>query len=276
MTKNNTAGCISTSQPAWQYSKGQHVVAVWIKTSPDVRRHILAKHNTIGLMVANRQSKKWTTMHSPKIKAIIDVDNNSIEEILVATASNSGANIQTLKAKVSHIVSDFNEVIKLTYMQQKNFTISSKLKKDDTTNCDIPDGFGSTYIIRLPAAIPIVAEHGIKQVRISNSNCLNIMERYHPAVSVWAATIKFQMPGKNSFSKVKMTIPAYAPANNKSIPLASSVSVALNIITSDNEEDEPFLEALQICLYNLRANNKKEYYIANLDEDPNDILIKQQ
>eukprot|EP00957_Ditylum_brightwellii_P125693 9581023-Ditylum_brightwellii.AAC.1 len=208
-------------------------------------------------MVANRQSKKWTIMYSPKIKSIIDVDNDSIEEILVATASDSCANIQPLKAKVSHIVSDFNEVVKFTFTQQKNFTIDSKLKKDDITNCDIPDGSSSTYIIRLPVTITIVTEHGIKQGRISNLDCLNTMESYHPAVGAWATAIKFQMTGKNSFSKVKMTNPAYTPTNDKSIPLAKSAGVVLDIITSSNEEDEPFLEALQICLDNLRANNKK-------------------
>eukprot|EP00957_Ditylum_brightwellii_P147479 11229791-Ditylum_brightwellii.AAC.1 len=60
-------------------------------------------------MVASRKSKKWTIMYSPKIKAIVDMDNNAVKEILVATASDSCANIQSLKAKVSHIVSDFNE-----------------------------------------------------------------------------------------------------------------------------------------------------------------------
>eukprot|EP00957_Ditylum_brightwellii_P095897 7306428-Ditylum_brightwellii.AAC.1 len=47
MTKNNAAGYINTSQPALQYSKGHHVVDVWMKTSPEVRHHILAKQDTI-------------------------------------------------------------------------------------------------------------------------------------------------------------------------------------------------------------------------------------
>eukprot|EP00957_Ditylum_brightwellii_P132818 10127814-Ditylum_brightwellii.AAC.1 len=80
MTKNNAAGYISTSQPALQYSKGQHVVDVWMKTSPEVRGHILAKQDTIGLLVANNHSKKWTIMYSPKIEAIVDEDNDSVEE----------------------------------------------------------------------------------------------------------------------------------------------------------------------------------------------------
>eukprot|EP00957_Ditylum_brightwellii_P170089 12946933-Ditylum_brightwellii.AAC.1 len=68
---------------------------------------------------------------------------------------------------------------------------------------------------------------------------------------------------------------AYAPANDKAIPTIKSTGIALEFITSDNEEDEPFLKALQICLDNLRANNEKDFYIANPDQDPNAILIKQ-
>eukprot|EP00957_Ditylum_brightwellii_P086067 6547770-Ditylum_brightwellii.AAC.1 len=150
MTKNNAAGYISTSHPALQYSKGQHVVDVWIKTSPEVRRHILAKQNTIGLMVANRHSKSWTIMYSPKIEAIMDVDNDSVKEVLVTMASNSCTNIQPIKITVSNLVSDFTEVVKLRSPQQKNFIIGSKMKKDDVADCDVPEGAGSTYIIRLP------------------------------------------------------------------------------------------------------------------------------
>eukprot|EP00957_Ditylum_brightwellii_P031094 2355354-Ditylum_brightwellii.AAC.1 len=78
------------------------------------------------------------------------------------------------------------------------------------------------------------------------------MESYHLAVGVWAAAIKYQMSGKNSVSKVEMNDAAYAPANNKAIPIIKSVGIALEFITSDDEEDKPFLEALQICLDNLR------------------------
>eukprot|EP00957_Ditylum_brightwellii_P191508 14579804-Ditylum_brightwellii.AAC.1 len=95
-------------------------------------------------------------MYSPKIEAIVDVDNDSVKEVLVATASNSCANIQTIKTSVSSLVSDFTEVVKLTSPQQKNFIIRSKLKKDDVADCDVPEGAGSTYIIRLLVAIPIV------------------------------------------------------------------------------------------------------------------------
>eukprot|EP00957_Ditylum_brightwellii_P194663 14828194-Ditylum_brightwellii.AAC.1 len=70
------------SQPALQYSKGQHVVDVWIKTSPEVRHPTLAKQDTIGVLVANKHSKKWTIMYSPKIETIVDVDNDSVEEVL--------------------------------------------------------------------------------------------------------------------------------------------------------------------------------------------------
>eukprot|EP00957_Ditylum_brightwellii_P001878 144108-Ditylum_brightwellii.AAC.1 len=94
------------------------------------------------------------------------------------------------------------------------------------------------------------------------------MESYHPAVGVWATAIKYQMSGKNSVSKVKMNNAAYAPANNKAFPIIKSAGIALEFITSDNEEDELFLDALQICLDNLRANNEKDFYIANPDQDP--------
>eukprot|EP00957_Ditylum_brightwellii_P174680 13300637-Ditylum_brightwellii.AAC.1 len=101
-------------------------------------------------------------MYSPKIEAIVDVDNDSVKEVLVAMESNSCANIQPIKTSVSDLVSDFTEAVKLTSTQQKNFIIGSKLKKDDIADCDIPDGAGSTYIIRMPVSISIVAEHGIK------------------------------------------------------------------------------------------------------------------
>eukprot|EP00957_Ditylum_brightwellii_P032294 2446534-Ditylum_brightwellii.AAC.1 len=57
-------------------------VCVWMKTLPEVRCHILVKQDSIGLLVANTQSKKWTIMYSPKIEAIINFGNNSLEEIL--------------------------------------------------------------------------------------------------------------------------------------------------------------------------------------------------
>eukprot|EP00957_Ditylum_brightwellii_P049270 3739034-Ditylum_brightwellii.AAC.1 len=63
----------------------------------------MEKQDTISLMVANRQSKKWTIMYLPKIEAIVDVDNNSVEEVLVAMASNSCASIQPIKAKVTDL-----------------------------------------------------------------------------------------------------------------------------------------------------------------------------
>eukprot|EP00957_Ditylum_brightwellii_P042976 3255166-Ditylum_brightwellii.AAC.1 len=62
-------------------------------------------------------------MYSPKIEAIVDVDNNSVEEVLVATVSDSCANIQPIKTSVSDLVTDFTEVVKLTSTQQKNFII---------------------------------------------------------------------------------------------------------------------------------------------------------
>eukprot|EP00957_Ditylum_brightwellii_P049836 3778441-Ditylum_brightwellii.AAC.1 len=102
------------------------------------------------------------------------------------------------------------------------------------------------------------------------------MESYHPAVGVWAAAIKFQASGKNSVSKVKMNDAAYAPANNKAIPIIKRAGIVIEFITSDNEEDKPFLKALQIRLDNLKANNEKDFFIANPDQDPNDTLIKQQ
>eukprot|EP00957_Ditylum_brightwellii_P083307 6333939-Ditylum_brightwellii.AAC.1 len=197
-------------------------------------------------------------MYSSKIEAIMDVDNDSVKEVLVATVSDSCANIQPIKTSVRDLVSDFTEV------------------KDDAADCNVPDGAGSTYIIRLPISNPIVAEHGIKLGKISNSDCSNTMESYHPAVRLWAAAIKFQTPGKNSVSKVKMNDAAYAPANDKAIPIIKSAGIVLEFITSDNEEDEPFLKALQICLDNLRANNKKDFYITNPDQDPNATLFKQQ
>eukprot|EP00957_Ditylum_brightwellii_P118618 9047518-Ditylum_brightwellii.AAC.1 len=220
-------------------------------------------------MVANRHSKKWTIMYSPKIEVIVDVDNDSVKEVLVATASNSCANIQPIKTKVSGLVSDFMEVVKLTSTQQKNFIIGSKLKKDDVADC------GSTYIIRLPVTIPIIAEHGIKLSKTSNLDCINTMESYHPAVGMWTAAIKYQAPGKNGISKVKMNEDAYAPANDEAISIINSAGIVLAFITSGDKEDKLFLKALQICLNNLRPNNKKDYYIANPDQDPNATLIKQ-
>eukprot|EP00957_Ditylum_brightwellii_P075886 5767626-Ditylum_brightwellii.AAC.1 len=73
-------------------------------------------------------------MCSPKIEAIVDADNHSVKEVLVATASDSCANIQPIKTSVSDLVSDFTEVVKLTFPQQKNFIIGSKLKKDDVAD----------------------------------------------------------------------------------------------------------------------------------------------
>eukprot|EP00957_Ditylum_brightwellii_P184169 14027750-Ditylum_brightwellii.AAC.1 len=70
-------------------------------------------------------------MCSPKIEAMVDVDNDSVTEFLIATASDSCINIQPIKTSVSDLVSDFTEVVKLTSPQQKNFIIGSKLKKDD-------------------------------------------------------------------------------------------------------------------------------------------------
>eukprot|EP00957_Ditylum_brightwellii_P157666 12001017-Ditylum_brightwellii.AAC.1 len=102
------------------------------------------------------------------------------------------------------------------------------------------------------------------------------MESYHPAVGMWAAAIKYQMSGKNGVSKVKMNDAAYAPANEKAIPIIKSAGITPEFITSDDEETELFLEALQIFLDNLRANNEKDFYIANPDQDPNVTLIKQQ
>eukprot|EP00957_Ditylum_brightwellii_P040310 3050369-Ditylum_brightwellii.AAC.1 len=160
-----------------------------MKTSSEVRCHILAKQDTVGLLVANKHSKKWTSMYSPKIEAIVDVDNNSVKEVLVTTASNSCASIQPIKTLVSNLVSDFMEVVKLSSPQQKNFIIRSKLKKDNVADCNVPKGAGSTFIIRLPVSIPIVSEHGIKLGKISNSNCSDTMESYHPAVGMWAAAI---------------------------------------------------------------------------------------
>eukprot|EP00957_Ditylum_brightwellii_P150496 11460098-Ditylum_brightwellii.AAC.1 len=69
---------------------------------------------------------------------------------------------------------------------------------------------------------------------------------------------------------------AYDLANDKAIPIIKSVGIVLEFITSDDEEDKLFLEALQICLDNLRANNEKDFYIANPDQDPNATLIQQQ
>eukprot|EP00957_Ditylum_brightwellii_P152493 11607416-Ditylum_brightwellii.AAC.1 len=140
-------------------------------------------------MVANSHSKKWTIMYSPKIEAIVDADNNSVKEVLVATASNSCANIQSIKTKVSNLVSNFMKAVKLTSTEQKNFIISSKLKKDNVADCDVPESASSTYIIRMQVAIPIIAEHGIKLGKTSNSNCIDTMESYHPAVGMWAAAI---------------------------------------------------------------------------------------
>eukprot|EP00957_Ditylum_brightwellii_P067586 5130785-Ditylum_brightwellii.AAC.1 len=74
-----------------------------MKISPNVRRHILVKQHTIGLLVANKHSKKWTIMYSPKIEAIVDVDNNLAKEGLVAMASDSFANIQPIKTSVSNL-----------------------------------------------------------------------------------------------------------------------------------------------------------------------------
>eukprot|EP00957_Ditylum_brightwellii_P025684 1942938-Ditylum_brightwellii.AAC.1 len=182
MTKNNAAGYISMSQPSLQYRKGQHVVDVWMKTSSEVRHHNLKKEDTISLMVANRHSKKWAIMYSLKIEAIVDVDNNSVGEVLVTTTSDSCANIQPIKPK-------------------KNFIIGSKLEKDDVDDCDVPEGASSTYVIRLPVAIPIVAKHGINLVKISNSNCSDTMESYRTAVGMWAASIKYYTSGKNGISK---------------------------------------------------------------------------
>eukprot|EP00957_Ditylum_brightwellii_P090888 6920542-Ditylum_brightwellii.AAC.1 len=66
----------------------------------------------------------------------------------------SCANIHPIKAKVSNIVSDFTEVIKLITAQQKNYIIGNKIKKNDLVDCNRPNGTGSTYIIRLQVAIP--------------------------------------------------------------------------------------------------------------------------
>eukprot|EP00957_Ditylum_brightwellii_P115613 8818718-Ditylum_brightwellii.AAC.1 len=101
------------------------------------------------------------------------------------------------------------------------------------------------------------------------------MESYHPAVGMWAAAIKYQTLGKNSISNVKINDAPYAPANNTAIPIIKSAGIALEFITSDDDEDKPFLEALQICLNKLKANNEKDFYIANPDQDPNATLIKQ-
>eukprot|EP00957_Ditylum_brightwellii_P004911 374035-Ditylum_brightwellii.AAC.1 len=62
-------------------------------------------------------------MYSLKIEAIVDVDNDSVEKVLVATAPDSCADIQPIKTSVSNLVSDFTEVVKLTSTQQKNFII---------------------------------------------------------------------------------------------------------------------------------------------------------
>eukprot|EP00957_Ditylum_brightwellii_P151595 11544718-Ditylum_brightwellii.AAC.1 len=70
-----------------------------MKTSPEVQCHILAKQDTIGLMVANMQSQKWVMMYFPKIEALVDMDNNLLEEILVATAVDSCTSIHPIKAR---------------------------------------------------------------------------------------------------------------------------------------------------------------------------------
>eukprot|EP00957_Ditylum_brightwellii_P083373 6338144-Ditylum_brightwellii.AAC.1 len=80
-----------------------------MKTSPEVRRYILVKQDTIGLLVTNKHSKKWTIVYSPTIEAIVDVDNDSVKEVLIATASDSCANFQPIKTSVSDLVSDFTE-----------------------------------------------------------------------------------------------------------------------------------------------------------------------
>eukprot|EP00957_Ditylum_brightwellii_P159110 12109599-Ditylum_brightwellii.AAC.1 len=102
------------------------------------------------------------------------------------------------------------------------------------------------------------------------------MDSYHPAVGIWASTIKYQMSVKRGISKVTMSDIAYELANNKAIPLAGCAGMTLYIITSDNNEDEPFIKALQLCINNLRVSSKKEYYTTHPDEDRNAILIKQQ
>eukprot|EP00957_Ditylum_brightwellii_P051453 3900853-Ditylum_brightwellii.AAC.1 len=84
------------------------------------------------------------------------------------------------------------------------------------------------------------------------------------------------MSGKNGIGKVTMSNPAYEPANDKAIPLAGCTSVSLDIIMLDNDNDELFIEALQLCLDNVRARNKKDYYTMHSDKDPNTIFIKQQ
>eukprot|EP00957_Ditylum_brightwellii_P005205 397524-Ditylum_brightwellii.AAC.1 len=77
------------------------------------------------------------------------------------------------------------------------------------------------------------------------------MESYHPAVGVWATAIKYQMPGGKGIRKVKITDPTYGPINNKTILLVRSMGMILDIIMSNDNEDEPFVEALQLCLGNL-------------------------
>eukprot|EP00957_Ditylum_brightwellii_P049876 3781157-Ditylum_brightwellii.AAC.1 len=127
-----------------------------MKTSPKVRRQILAKQDTIGVLVANKHFKKLTIMYSPKIEAIVDVENDSVKEVLVATASDSCAKIQPIKTSISDPVSDFTEVVKLTSPQQKNFIIGRKLKEDDIVDSNVSEDAGSTYIIRLPVSIPLL------------------------------------------------------------------------------------------------------------------------
>eukprot|EP00957_Ditylum_brightwellii_P132896 10134385-Ditylum_brightwellii.AAC.1 len=157
-------------------------------------------------------------MYFPKIEAIVGINNNLLEEILDATAMDSCANIQPIKAKVSGIMSDFTEVIKLTTSQQQNCIIGNKIKKDDWATYNLPISTGSTYIIRLPVAIPIVAKQSIKLGKISNANLFTSMDSYHPVVDIWASTVRYWMPGKNSIGKVTMSNPTYELANNKATP----------------------------------------------------------
>eukprot|EP00957_Ditylum_brightwellii_P013073 987547-Ditylum_brightwellii.AAC.1 len=84
------------------------------------------------------------------------------------------------------------------------------------------------------------------------------------------------MSCKKGISKVTMSNTVYKPANDKAISLTGCACMTFDIITSDDNEDEPFVKTLQLCLNNLRATNEKKYYVTHPDEDTNAILIKRQ
>eukprot|EP00957_Ditylum_brightwellii_P164808 12547990-Ditylum_brightwellii.AAC.1 len=135
------AGKISSCQTTLQSSKGHHLVDVWAKTTPSPLKHLLAKHDTIGLLVTS-STNRWNILCLPKVEAVLDVDKDTMDEFVVATANDNCVQIFLVKVDINYVIANFKDMVKLTSAQQKLVPVGQKLNNDNVSSCAMLEGMG--------------------------------------------------------------------------------------------------------------------------------------